>query len=1512
MLARLDTSRSVLRVIFFWLAYQGCVSVNAFGGLGGALSPPSSFIPQNPYGLVPPPPSLPAPPASPAPPESPAPPPPLPPPPLTPPDPPPSGPDTVPEEIQNFFIHNPPLLLYVPPVIFGGWLPAIPDPLRPRDKEITTCLIDGEWKHIDHKANYCAKSIVNPCNENGVICGGGCSQDHKYAVAGTCEKNTGFMVDPWWQELRCENCPANYYAMGRCDRQCKKCKNNANGQFHNSPNYEVIEQKTCKECAVCPTEGLNDVSQECKDGFDTQCRDCPECGQFTNQDSSKIFPDHYRSAGCDGGFEYSHRCTPCTKCDPDHEVTPTRVLEHCRRPVPVSSYMGEIFVPLGKIQMDRICQNCLICNFPTHYAHEKCTMTKDTKCAKCILPCETGEYESQPCYAQQHRICRKCTVCTVKQFESIQCNNKPQFAKPHHNKNLADNPKVGTDTVCQDCRIRCDKDSEYITTPCNRFNDIVCNTCVVYKCDNGKQNQGCGNGIDNNDCVLFKCPPGSYGADANVCQECPVGFSTENTTISNQRCRKCGGESVLAHFPGRGYDSQMCVPTICDAGLTRTENSVKVMIEQHEEPCAASMGGVYMPFPDLNYGEYDVSTSVRVIAEMYQQLDTGPEKVATDTMVYFKSSYPQAYLYRHFNWEVISNGWQQKFRTGYPNGNLAHQGVMRFQLINRKFGENALIYTDSYTKQCRGPQGFVVAATKPQFERGAQQTCMCAPGTTPEIWNYTAVESRETLDCEPCADGKFRWRVGESSCGACPRRSLLSSGAGDLDRQTLGCTPCADGKYKETRGSALCDDCPRDLESVGNQNKALLSDCTCIHPNTVKVWVQGVELSDIVCDSLSSGSYYSEDDKFSRYYKPAGAYREMRKGSDNIWTINPDNPRDESSWIVKITANDPTAIDRSYVCNDGLVPISRTLRMKNTSVHGCACSGNFNMNSERKCEACPQATPCADCQAFSTRLSIPGKHLCACNHGYGGLGEDPAIVDVSCSGACKDTCEATIQYGTGRTDGTIDLRHGGVEGCSYTIKSNRDIIINYPTRDWKEGSELVFPQGVLVSHCSLRFPNHTNYMNQFDFYASTPYRCVKQFPESEVRPADKTVRPYAAVDYIANRGFWKIDMPKWGDYGSSQGSANLHVFWTLSEKSCQTCPPGTRNLPGFVACVECPKNMFGGRVAGNLISENVGDHCFHCPSNSFSKEGSATVMDCVCGEGTSMQNVQRAWTKRIAAAKIVCAGTDYGGVYTDSGDQRRNTVIYQAVANNFYLSKISGDDVHEGEILNVDTSNHLSTWCISTRSGSVGYPHSDCAAFVWRRITNGLLSHTFECNSGTNSGTGVTTTLTTNPVGHKCNCKRDHSMRNLDSPLGMCEPCNTHAVRPTGSSRCQCNAGYSGNDDGACTACPAGKYKTDPGPQACTNCEAGTYSNVVAMQLREGCTSCISDVNVLLNSPPGSTSPEACVCTAGYEFKDGRCQECQPGFYKNRVDNSICSICSDGSMSPLPAAIRCITRVCVT
>ena len=156
----------------------------------------------------------------------------------------------------------------------------------------------------------------------------------------------------------------------------------------------------------------------------------------------------------------------------------------------------------------------------------------------------------------------------------------------------------------------------------------------------------------------------------------------------------------------------------------------------------------------------------------------------------------------------------------------------------------------------------------------------------------------------------------------------------------------------------------------------------------------------------------------------------------------------------------------------------------------------------------------------------------------------------------------------------------------------------------------------------------------------------------------------------------------------------------------------------------------------------------------------------------------------------------------------------------------------------------------------------------------------------------------------------------------------------TSSTSCQCNAGYTGPNGGACTRCASGRYKDSSGDANCDSCPSGLTSPPCSTsslscsrycaagstgpeggpcewceegqfkpsQGSESCSSCPSKTI----SQTGSDELTDCRCNSGYTGPNGGpCEVCAPGTHKAAMGSAACNECEAGKFSDADAARLC-------
>lgn len=321
-----------------------------------------------------------------------------------------------------------------------------------------------------------------------------------------------------------------------------------------------------------------------------------------------------------------------------------------------------------------------------------------------------------------------------------------------------------------------------------------------------------------------------------------------------------------------------------------------------------------------------------------------------------------------------------------------------------------------------------------------------------------------------------------------------------------------------------------------------------------------------------------------------------------------------------------------------------------------------------------------------------------------------------------------------------------------------------------------------------------------------------------------------------------------------------------TDDTCTVCAAGThKETYDDTGCVSCPAHQYPDPASTPKgdYSECTVDECYtlgawacaQCPSDSSAPAGSQSKRDCVCNPGYQ----GHPWTVQPC---VECSAGMYSILDPPSLNQGRACVKCQA-------------DTYSKTTL-AATSCVSCTEHASASEGSDAI--DDCTCGAGYQMFNNVCQ---SCEPGQYS--------TNNSTCQACESNTFSSQYRSFA----CTDCPAHSsyahIAASSVWNCSCNAGYTGSDgDSHCDACPAGTYKTTSGFEVCTPCEQDTFSAMAATQ----CVSCGTH-----SSTAGSTGQDHCVCDAGYELRNGMCQQCRSGYVKATGGNVACVACLPGTAS---------------
>lgn len=376
-----------------------------------------------------------------------------------------------------------------------------------------------------------------------------------------------------------------------------------------------------------------------------------------------------------------------------------------------------------------------------------------------------------------------------------------------------------------------------------------------------------------------------------------------------------------------------------------------------------------------------------------------------------------------------------------------------------------------------------------------------------------------------------------------------------------------------------------------------------------------------------------------------------------------------------------------------------------------------------------------------------------------------------------------------------------------------------------------------------------------------------------------------------------------GIYAKLQSSSGSNLFET-------TCTAGFRGVdvtwPGDTSAL-CSMTVYSG-IDGS-VGAHGGRNC-----------GSTNFKPLRCSTGQKMTGVILIGRDRDAVFKL--------GIYCDAircTGSEQSPDFCSCAANEYKARTASGYVCTACSVCS--NGQYLSSSCSDTAAGVC----SACTNAGANQYYTGSGGSTNNCpvspctscspgqlNSGcgnTNPGSCVAcASPATQGRFFSTGCTTDICSPNTYSSGGYvssCSVCPSNSNSASGSSTCECNAGYYGTMscvlcpagyaclDGVKTTCNPGTYSSD-GLAGCTSCSAGTYA---AASASTACAACNA----------GSVSiAAASVCTpcdpGNFAASPGQaspCSACLPGTYASGSGLATCSPCAVGKYSGASYSVTC-------
>ena len=343
--------------------------------------------------------------------------------------------------------------------------------------------------------------------------------------------------------------------------------------------------------------------------------------------------------------------------------------------------------------------------------------------------------------------------------------------------------------------------------------------------------------------------------------------------------------------------------------------------------------------------------------------------------------------------------------------------------------------------------------------------------------------------------------------------------------------------------------------------------------------------------------------------------------------------------------------------------------------------------------------------------------------------------------------------------------------------------------------------------------------------------------------------------------------------------------------------------------------------------------CSDCPTNRTSPVGATDVTQCVCVNGTYLEE-DTSSPAPVSFPTLRGHGLDdtldtweahgfHAWVMGTLGDDCSATCINEDMTCNTALDKAI---IAEVQLDEMQTIIPLITTPVVSCGTTIAFPGDLKTPYMTYGMC--LFGHSPPAPAGMFSCTAQTDVTT-----RMCPCSRG-GMAALPVQSLQCLPCPTVQtlgdVTPTGcplpehcpenttkngsQGFCACSTGF-GRTTTACAQCVAGKYKNTVGDTPCSDCAAGFYSGVLAAATSNVCVVCAQNTYSnktgattasVCNSCPynssslqGSSALSHCVCDAPFvKHADGTCEYCpMDTFYANIP--ATCTNCQANAQAPI-------------
>jgi hypothetical protein len=291
--------------------------------------------------------------------------------------------------------------------------------------------------------------------------------------------------------------------------------------------------------------------------------------------------------------------------------------------------------------------------------------------------------------------------------------------------------------------------------------------------------------------------------------------------------------------------------------------------------------------------------------------------------------------------------------------------------------------------------------------------------------------------------------------------------------------------------------------------------------------------------------------------------------------------------------------------------------------------------------------------------------------------------------------------------------------------------------------------------------------------------------------------------------------------------------------------------------------------------------CQACPANSGSALTSQTAVgSCLCNPGYTGPNGGPCTTCVAGKYKIV-TGT---AACTDCDVNKFSPATGATAASTCQSCPASSQSTTGSDAAN-------DCVCVAGFSGPDGGACTACGAGKYKISTGSAAC--LDCGAGKYSAaTGASVDATCLDCGA--------NTYSTATGAATCQSCPTNSQSLIGSSlstSCHCNAGYTGQNGGPCTACAVAKYKIEVGSAQCTRCNPyGEREKNWAPEAHAGpCIPC--GPSMWADHPYASETD--CVCDdLTFGPRGGPCTQCPPNMWAWYGEIVTDCFCGAGSYGP--------------